>query len=156
MKENDSRPQVESHQELEELAQKYQSTSFVDVDSEEVPIEPSRMPMVSRSIRMEQSVMSEIRKVAAKQGMPVTQLMRQWVQQGLERAKAEESSTPNAEASSVVITSAESESVRVSPERFRSLRKTVRGRYESSSQVTVTRTREAKIAKLMHRHTEAQ
>lgn len=154
MNENDNRPPAESPQDLEELARKYQSTSFADVDSEEVEIEPSRMPMVSRSIRMEQSVMSEIRKVAAKQGIPVTQLMRQWVQQGLDRARTDEPATFNT--GSVVITSVTSESVRVSPEGIRSIRQSIRGRYEHSSQVTETRTRQTRIGMLMRQNPESQ
>ena len=85
-----------SEREMEALADYFQSTSLADMESSEVPVEPSSYPMVSRSIRMEQATMSEIRKVAKRRGVPVTQLMRQWIRQGLEQAKAEEarSSTP--------------------------------------------------------------
>ncbi|WP_329413589.1 BrnA antitoxin family protein [Streptomyces sp. NBC_00704] len=156
------RPQAESPQELNELALRYQSTSIVDMESEEVPIESSRMPMVSRSIRMEQSVMSEIRKVAARRGIPVTQLMRQWVQQGLEQAQAEESASnvhPAHWAASVVITSAAEESTQVSPEQVRLFTRTVRGRYELGAVRTAltsgTRTRDA-LNTLMHRHADGK
>ncbi|WP_425245823.1 hypothetical protein [Streptomyces sp. NEAU-NA10] len=86
---NENESPNRSESDLESLAEYFQSASLADMESSEVEVEPSRYPMVSRSIRMEQAMMSEIRKVAAQRGVPVTQLMRQWVREGLERAKSE-------------------------------------------------------------------
>ena len=87
---NEEQTPVQSENKMESLAEYFQSTSLADMESSEVEVEPARYPMVSRSIRMEQAAMSEIRKVAKRRGMPVTQLMRQWIRQGLEQAKAED------------------------------------------------------------------
>ncbi|MEU6282092.1 hypothetical protein [Streptomyces sp. NPDC047028] len=87
---NEEQSSDRDEREMEALADYFQSTSLVDMESTEVSVEPARYPMVSRSIRMEQATMSSIRKVAKQRGMPVTQLMRQWIRQGLEQARAEE------------------------------------------------------------------
>ncbi|MCQ1576677.1 BrnA antitoxin family protein [Streptomyces parvus] len=80
---------VGGERELEELAEYFQSTSLTDMDASEIAVEPARYPMTSRSIRMEQAMMQEIRTVAKNLDLPVTQLMRHWIKQGLEREKAD-------------------------------------------------------------------
>lgn len=75
--------------ELQVLAQYLDSTSLADMESTEVPVEPARYPMVSRSIRIEQPVMAEIRSAAKRLGIPVTQLMRQWIHEGLAKERGD-------------------------------------------------------------------
>jgi len=79
----------DSEKDLESIARYYEETDTSDLVGEEVQIETSRRPMVSRSIRLDRGTMDELKKIADAKGVGVTQLMRGWI---LDRLALEHSS----------------------------------------------------------------
>lgn len=64
---------------IQQIAEFYDTTDTTTLDSVEVELEPSRAPMVSRSVRMARSDMDALRVLAKARNAGVTALMRQWV-----------------------------------------------------------------------------